>query len=1361
MIRSGSVAVAYCTPSWKRMTSMLVMMLLATSMAWTQATTSLRGTVTDPDERAVTGANVVLANAESRIERTVTTGSQGEYQFLLVPPGSYTLTVKAAGFRGYEQRNLVLLVNTPATSNVALKVGAATEILTVTSEAPAINLVDASLGNSFNETQVQDIPLEGRNVPDLLSLQAGVSYTGNRIGDKDQDTRNGAVNGARSDQSNVTLDNVDVNDQSNGYAFTSVLPVTQDSVQEFRVTTTNYGADQGQGSGAQVALVTKSGTNLFHGSLYEDMRNTITSANDYLVKQSELNIGLPNKPLQLNRNIFGAAVGGPIQKDRLFFFANYEGTREREQQRAERVIPTPTLCQGIFQYVNGDGTGTTSWGPAQLQLLDPNRIGIDPAMLDPVNHTGYLDRTFCTGQTPTNDPSAGDGLNYAGYVFRAPTKLDNDVFIARLDYHLTADGKHSLFWRGNLNDLRNPGAPFLPGTYQTLPGELNPSAPMQTIVDHSKGFVFGYTAVLSPTMVNSFHWGYTRQSFGSIGNTDQQWNEFLGLDQGIDFSHNFQLPLHNFVDDFTWTRGTHSFQFGTSIKIARNPRTSFLHSNTLALGTTNWTSPIGFAGTVTSTLDPTNVTAHPGISGPEPQTATQYDRPLLSLYGMISDVVANYNLDHGGSVVPGFACPGGTCGAPVNRRYGLDSYEFYGQDTWRIKPNLTLTYGLRWSFFPAPWETNGLQASTSFGLGTQFAQNVKNMNQGIGYGAMGSIDFNPSGPVNNGPGFYPLEKTDWSPRISIAYSPRFDSGFFKKVFGDNDKTVIRAGFSRVYDRAGFALINSFDQIGSAGFSTTLQNPCCTFGETGAENLPRITGINAIPVHNFDGFLFLQPPPPAHFPQVTPINSQANLWGTDNTLKTPHAYTADFSIGRELPHRFSLQVSYVGRFGRDLLTQRDLTQPLNIKDPKSGIDYYTAASALSTLARKFALASNGGQPTNYYQAVITPAQIASVKASDLGKTAQYWVDMLPALRPGATQYVDSFTGFVPAAGTSTTDGLLQSVFDLYYNPGLSVIGDEIVGLADIDLYGGLGDNAGTGSYFFNGPPTLAGGPGQFLNNQAISMYGWSSIGSSSYHALQVNLRKQVSHGLQFDMNYTYSKSIDITSAASRVGFSVYGYQNIGLVGSRLANAFSPNLARAVSDFDSTHQFNLNWVAELPVGRGRAFAGSAHGLLDAFIGGWSTSGVARWTSGFPFSVDGGQRWPTDWFLTGITQMTAKPKTGTFKKAGSVNIFADPAAAQQDFTLPLPGGVGSRNVLRGNGYADWDMSLYKSWKMPYRESHSLQFRWDVFNVPNLTRFNAQSVGSSALLTSLTQSQNNFGAYTSLLTQPRVMQFALRYEF
>jgi hypothetical protein len=1327
----------------------LLIQLVAGGEVSGQATTSIRGTVTDSSGGYVAGASVTLTNPESKIVRTAATGNDGGYQFLFLPPGTYTLDVSATGFQKYEQTGLPLLVNTPVTVNVQLKIGGGKETVTVTAEEPALNLVDASIGNSFDETQVRQIPLEGRNVPDLLSLQAGVAYTGNRVADKDQDTRNGSVNGARSDQSNVTLDGVDVNDQSNGYAFTSVLPVTQDSVQEFRVTTTNYGADQGQGSGAQVALVTKSGTNIFHGSAYENLRNTITSANDYLVKQSELNIGAPNKPLKLNRNIFGAALGGPLQKDRLFFFTNYEGTREREEQRAERVIPTPSLCQGIFRYQDVNG-GITTFTPGDLKNLDPRNIGIDPAMLDLTNHTGYLDRTFCTGKTVTNDPFAGDGLNYAGFVFRAPTSLDNDVFIARADYRLTANGRHLLFWRGALQDLRNPGAPFLPG-----------DAPEQTTADHSKGFVVGYTAILSSTLANSFHWGYTRQSFGVVGDTNQPWDTFLGLDQGIAYSRNFQVGMHNLLDDFSWTKKNHTFQFGAAIGLARDPRTSYLHSNYLGIGTTNWTSPIGFAGT-TSTLDPSNVTAHPLINAPEPVDATQYDRPLLAMYGMISDVVANYNLDRNGNVL--------AQGDPVKRNYGLDWYEFYGQDTWRIKSNLTLTYGLRWSLFPPPWETTGLQTAPTFGLGTQFNQNVTNMKQGLGYTSESPIAFNLGGPVNHGPGFYNFEKMDFSPRVSIAYSPRPRGGLFRSVFGENDKTVFRAGFSRVYDRAGFALLNTFDQVGSAGLTTTLQNPCCTFNQTGAEDLPRITGINTIPVFNnpppgITQARFLQVPPVGGFPQVPGTGAQANLWGIDNTLKTPHAYAVDFSVGRELPKRFSLQVSYVGRFGQNLLTQRDLNQPLDIVDPKSGIDYYTAAAALSKLARSFALANNKGAPTNFYQATITPAQIASVTAAMLGPTAQYWVDMLPPLRKSATQYSDLFTGFTPST-TNTTDGLLQSVFDLYYNPALSVIGDEIVGLADIDLYGGLGDNApvppggAAVPYFFNGPAGLLGnGSGKYLSNQAISMYGWSSIGNSSYHALQVSLRKQFSHGVQFDFNYTFSKSLDITSAASRVGFSVYGYQNIGLVGTRLANDFSPNLARAVSDFDLTHQMNLNWIAELPIGKGRALAGNASGVLNAFIGGWQISGLARWTSGFPFSVDGGQRWPTNWFLTAITQMTTRPKTGVFKQNGNVNVFADPAAAQQDFTLPLPGGVGSRNVLRGDGFASWDMSLGKRWRLP-KENHSLQFRWEVFNVPNLTRFNAQGVGSS-LLTSLTQSPGSFGAYTSLLTQPRVMQFDLRYEF
>ena len=245
------------------------------------SSTSLRGEVNDPSGKGVSGATVTLKNTESGAERDTVTDAEGSYQFLQLPAGNYTLVVTAQGFARHERKDLVLLINTPATANVQLKIGASSESVTVTGEAPPLNLVDASIGNSFGENQVRDIPLDGRNVPELLSLQAGVTFTGNTLSTsladyKDQDSRNGAVNGARSDQSNISLDGVDVNDQNSGYAFTSVLPITQDSVQEFRVTTTNYNADQGTGSGAQVALVTRSGTNDWHGSAYEYLRNTLS-----------------------------------------------------------------------------------------------------------------------------------------------------------------------------------------------------------------------------------------------------------------------------------------------------------------------------------------------------------------------------------------------------------------------------------------------------------------------------------------------------------------------------------------------------------------------------------------------------------------------------------------------------------------------------------------------------------------------------------------------------------------------------------------------------------------------------------------------------------------------------------------------------------------------------------------------------------------------------------------------------------------------------------------------------------------------------------------------------------------------------
>jgi hypothetical protein len=1387
---------------FQRFAFLLAILLAVSGAAFSQAaSSSLQGTVTDPSGSAIADATVTLANVDSKNERTAVTGTQGEYRILALPSGTYTLSVTAKGFAHYVQTNIQLLVNTPATANVQLKVGSATENVTVTSEAPALNMVDASIGNSFNQTQIIEIPLEGRNVPDLLSLQAGVAYTGNRPDiDKNQDTRNGAVNGARSDQSNITLDGVDVNDQSAGYAFTSVLPVTQDSVQDFRVTTSNYNADQGGGSGAQVALVTQSGANAFHGALYEYHRNTITSANDYFVKGAEAFSGQPNKPDKLIRNIFGVRVGGPIQKDRLFFFATYEGTRQREEQSTVRTIPTPSLCAGNLQYQyypNNDPSqplAVQTLTPSDIQNLDPwtseginpSAAGINPAILNLSGSgtPGYFNSTFCTGKFNTNDSSVGDGLNYSGFRFRAPVSLDNNAFILRLDYQVTRDGKHSLFWRGSLQNLHNPQAPFLPGT-----------APEQTIDDHSKGFALGYTFVLNHNMVNTFHWGFTRQSTGVLGNSNQEWNVFYGLDQGIVYSHNAQTPVHNFLDDFSWTKGGHSLQFGVNTGFARNPRVSYEHSFSIGKGATNWMSPTGFANTATHT-DPSNPLSCGTIGTttggspldpchgnyPEPASTPQFDYPIMGLLGMVSDIVGNYNYDKSGTLLnPGDA---------VKRRYGLNWYEFYGQDSWRVKPNLTITYGARWSLFPPPWETNGFQASPTcdpsandpslggvgcpswaYNLGTEFAHNSQAMRQGIGYDATPLVSFILGGPGNPGPGFYHFEKSDLAPRVAFAYSLRPHGGWLERMFGDGDKTVIRGGFSKVYDRAGMQLLSTFDANAPGGLSATVQNPCCAASDPGgsgtpydtADGVPRITNINTIPQTNFFGDTFFEPAPPGQFPQTPPAYGQAITWGIDQSIKTPYAYAFDFSIGRELPKRFSLQLAYVNRLGRNLLTQRDLRQPIDIFDPKSGVDYFSAATALAKVAQS-QLAAPGG--------VIDPTKVTD---SMVGPTAAFWHNMISPLVDPNAAYANVYTGFV-AQGTGTTspNGLIQAIYDLYYDPFLSYLGNEVVGLGYTDIYYGLtdSDNAGftfNGNFYgFNGPgcnnPLLLGYcPGTSLNNQATSMFAWSSVGQSNYNALQVSLRKQMGAGLQFDLNYTYSKSIDITSNATRLSFS--SSTNVGAPGSRLANAFSPNSRRAVSDFDTPHQINFNWIAQLPFGKGKHFAGGASGATEALIGGWELSGVARWTSGFPFTVDNGNFWPTNWDEQGIAQMISKPQMGHHRDpvTGAVSAFVNPAAAFGSFMHPYPGQAGSRNLIRGDGFAALDMALNKRWRMPW-EGQSVQFRWQVFNVPNLHRFNALSglgTQACACIASLQQIPTQFGNYTGLLTQPRVMEFALRYEF
>src|SRR5271169_735755 len=296
-------------------------------LVWAQTgTTSLRGVVSDTKDAVLPDATVTLTDKQTGYTRSVKTDGHGEYQFLQLQPSTYNVTVNATGFAVVKQDKIQLLVSVPSTMNFTMQVQGQTVTVEVTGEATRVNTTDATMGNAFETKQIVELPFEGRNPVEVLSLQAGVTYTNPTSGTAVNnmiDTRAGATNGGRSDQTNITLDGVDNNDQSNGFAFSGALRSTLDSVEEFRVTTSNSNADAGRSSGAQVQLITKSGTNSFHGSAYEFNRSNIGEANDWFNENSQVLSGLPNVPPFLRRNTFGASLGGPIKKNKLFFFANW------------------------------------------------------------------------------------------------------------------------------------------------------------------------------------------------------------------------------------------------------------------------------------------------------------------------------------------------------------------------------------------------------------------------------------------------------------------------------------------------------------------------------------------------------------------------------------------------------------------------------------------------------------------------------------------------------------------------------------------------------------------------------------------------------------------------------------------------------------------------------------------------------------------------------------------------------------------------------------------------------------------------------------------------------------------------------
>ena len=698
---------------------LLVLLLLPSAIAQV-STTCLRGVVSDSAGAVVSGARMTLANPATGFTRTTTSNERGDYQFLQVSPGTYILTTEAVGFATVRKEGSALLVNTPATLDFVLKVGKAETTVDVRGEAPAVNTVDATLGNAFDSQQIASLPSEGRNAVELLSLQAGVTYVGNQV-NTGADSRGGAVNGARSDQTNLTVDGLDDNDQLLGQAFTGALRVPMDSLEEFRVTTTNADADSGRSSGAQVSLVTKSGTNQFHGSAYEYNRTLLGAGNDWFNKEAELSSGLPNKPGELIRNTFGAAVGGPIIKDRLFFFANYEGQRSREAVQTTQAVPSANLRQGIVSYLEPDGVTVESLSPAVIESLDanpqpscsstcPNGPGVSQAVLDLWNGEETLPNGAAIPAFPlpnTNVASGSDGLNILGYTFAAPQPASLNTYLAKLDYNLTRNGNHRFFVRAQLQDDRTLEAPQFPG-----------GSPSEILTNNSKGIAIGYTALLSNTVINNFRYGFVRQGLGQAGPNPFSYISFWNLSSQVSFDPtiNVNVPVNQFVDDMTWTHGQHTLQFGGNWRIIDNNRYSNAENITNASSHPDWLYEGGIAFTGQN-LDPANDPSLPpmesGTNCPPSNTDCQdfgyaYDAAIANVTGILGSIEAIYNQNKQGQ----FLAPA----ALVPRHFRSNEAEFYVQDAWRAKKNLQLTFGLRYTLLQVPYETSGNQVSPTPGL---------------------------------------------------------------------------------------------------------------------------------------------------------------------------------------------------------------------------------------------------------------------------------------------------------------------------------------------------------------------------------------------------------------------------------------------------------------------------------------------------------------------------------------------------------------------------------------------------------------------------------------------------------------------
>ncbi len=818
-------------------------LLLLSLSAWTllaQGTTSrVLGVVQDPSGAAVPGASVELINEGTGVSFSTKTSESGAYAFEAVQSGTYTITVEAPGFKKFVARNNQVTIGQPTTVNVTLEVGAVAEQIEVSA---AYELVQTStsgnIGNLFTERMIRDLPIvgtRGRNPLTLVLLQPGVVSGANTGGGVH-------VHGARDRAWNFTLDGIDVNETSAGGSNFSPLRTNPDSLAEFRVLTSSFTADYGRNSGGQVTMITRSGTNEFHGSGFWFYRTPRLNANEW-----ENNLNQVGKR-QFVQHIWGGSLGGPVFRNKTFFFTNVQFLRALQTGLVNRTVYTEQARRGLLRYVRGgrnrpagvpdasvDAAGNVlpgvSIGVYNVATSDPQRLG--------------LDRTIqaLLAQTPLpNNFTGGDGLNTALYTFTAAEKEKQHDVVIKIDHILNE--RNTFFARlafGQQNtfcDSVNAGQPMFPGTRCLVDTFRTPS-----------NLAANWRWNPAPSVTNELVFGFNRFAFDfQMPNADLSKVTLYGpvaIDAEYSFGNKRALHTWQVVDNLAWFRGSHAMKFGFNLRLAR-------HTDVRgSIAGQNATQAVNFS-TAVNTVDPATF-------GLPADLNVTFDRPAFQSH-------INFLLGRVGNITRGFPSRGDQF---IEGLYNFvakyPEYDFYAQDTWKLRRNLTLDLGLRWEMKLAPRNPE---------------DRITRPGQLVQAGAPPTLTLKwVRGKL------FDDSLRNLGPSVGLAWDPT-----------GQGKNSVRANYRIAYDRLNTFVLSSSIFQSLPGQTQGVNDT--SFGQAGGRlaTLPR-----------------LKPPTvkPSELAQPAPFSNNV-ITVVDPQFKMPTTHMWSLSLQREIASRTVLELSYIGR-----------------------------------------------------------------------------------------------------------------------------------------------------------------------------------------------------------------------------------------------------------------------------------------------------------------------------------------------------------------------------------------------------------------------------------------------------------------